>query len=269
MRKALVVLLILAVAAPVAYAAALSPWAMLDRLGSITPVIQTHEAVDLGTYTYEQTLPPPNSSKPNIFLPLPQNVSMASIRADVSKTLSPPSPAGTDSLTVGLWVADEKGKIIALLIASIREVEYANKGQIFVDPWRNTPSITCTSTRLYPQIKDQIKNGGYVSVTFTPEDFEPGLELLGKSAGGLTAVGICPYSLTHLYTVPCTTISVKCTGIYSMTKMMVESAEINGVKYEANGGAIILDGPVSGEVKLNLYGRLIFIPLYRTVTLHL
>jgi len=252
-----VALIVIMVAVPGVLAAA--TYTSSSFLGSIKVEVKRYEAVDLGWY----------DDNYNLFTPIPQNVSMAAIQADVSKNISRPSPAGEDTLALGLWVADSSGKIIALLGTEVREVENAYKRQIFVDPWRNTPAIHCVSTRLYPLIKDQIKNGGYAAATFTPEDFEPALRLLGKSAGELTVVGISPLSKTHLYTRECTVISARTSGLYSLAGLMITSATINGVEYKAEGGVIRLDGSISGTVTLNLWGRILFLPISRTVTVQL
>jgi hypothetical protein len=248
-----VALIVIMVAVPGVLAAA--TYTSSSFLGSIKVEVKRYEAVDLGWYEHTA-----------LFIPIPQNVSMAAIQADVSKNLS---NSGSDTLALGLWVADSSGKIIALLGTEVREVENAYKRQIFVDPWRNTPDFECTSTRLYPLIKDQIKNGGYAAATFTPEDFEPALRLLGKSAGELTVVGIYPLSKTHLYTRECTVISARTSGLYSLAGLMITSATINGVEYKAEGGVIRLDGPIGGTVTLNLWGRILFLPISRTVTVQL
>jgi hypothetical protein len=248
-----VALIVIMVAVPGVLAAA--TYTSSSFLGSVKVEVKRYEAVDLGWYEHTA-----------LFIPIPQNVSMAAIQADVSKNLS---NSGSDTLALGLWVADSSGKIIALLDTEVREVENAYKKQIFVDPWRNTPAIQCASTRLYPLIKDQIRNGGYAAATFTPEDFEPALRLLGKSAGELTVVGIYPLSKTHLYTRECTVISARTSGLYSLAGLMITSANINGVEYKAEGGVIRLDGPISGTVTLNLWGRILFLPISRTVTVQL
>lgn len=248
-----VALIVIMVAVPGVLAAA--TYTSSSFLGSVKVEVKRYEAVDLGWYEYTA-----------LFIPIPQNVSMAAIQADVSKNLS---NSGSDTLALDLWVADSSGKIIARLGTAVTEVEYAYKRQIFVDPWRNTPAFECTSTRLYPLIKDQIKNGGYAAATFTPEDFEPALRLLGKSAGELTVVGIFPLSKTHLYTRECTVISARTSGLYSLAGLMITSANINGVEYKAEGGVIRLDGPISGTVTLNLWGRILFLPISRTVTVQL
>jgi hypothetical protein len=50
---------------------------------------------------------------------------------------------------------------------------------------------------------------------------------------------------------------------------MITSANINGVEYKAEGGVIRLDRTISGTVTLNLWGRILFLPISRTVTVQL
>jgi hypothetical protein len=85
-------------------------------LGSIKVEVKRYEAVDLGWYEYTA-----------LFIPIPQNVSMAAIQADVSKNLS---NSGSDTLALGLWVADSSGKIIALLDTAVNEVKNAYETNI-------------------------------------------------------------------------------------------------------------------------------------------
>jgi len=254
-----------------------SVFAGRNWLGTITPDIQRHEAVDLGTYDYNEILENFRSSGTGgdfgdigRFMLLPQNVSMAAIRADVSEILVDGVRTGVPKL--GLWVADSSGKVVAHLRVSIGQYDAVSTGKIYAEPWTNTPLLLCTSLRLYQQITDQMAaNGGdCISVTFTPVDFRPALDYMGKSAADLTVVGLMllPYNY-HLYTEECTILSVKTTGLYEKLGFVLTSATINGNEYKAEGGVVRLDGPISGTAELRLTGKLLFIPITQTVTVQL
>ncbi|MEM4218151.1 MAG: hypothetical protein QXZ09_09015, partial [Candidatus Methanomethylicaceae archaeon] len=78
-----------------------------------------------------------------LFTPLPTNVSFAALKIYMNKTLS---NSGGDSLVVGIWVADESGKVIARLTLSAADfsagrsatfIPYCNNGIFFQKALQN------------------------------------------------------------------------------------------------------------------------------------
>jgi hypothetical protein len=228
--------------------------------GSISIEIKNYEALDLGIF------PPADS----LFIPIPNNISLSVLYANVSKVLRPPNPSGKDTLAIGIWVADNSGKIIALIISKVSEVEFIRTREINIEPWKNIPIIECGTTRPYPLIKYQIDNGGYASVIFTLSDFDLALKFLGKTAEDLTVVGLFTYhDLTHIYTYNHTILSIKTSGLYSIANMRIVSAIINNTFYMAEGGVIRLNGPIHGNITINLQGIILFIPIYHKIMVNL
>ncbi len=228
--------------------------------GSIDIEIKNYEALDLGIF------PSANS----LFIPIPNNISFSVFYANVSKVLRPPNPSGKDTLAIGLWVADNSGKIIALIISKISEVEFIRIRKINIEPWKDIPIIECTTTRLYPLIKYQIDNGGYASVIFTISDFDLALKFLRKTAEDLTIIGLFTYhDFTHIYTYNHTILSIKTSGIYSIANMRIISAIINNTFYLAEGGIIRLNEPINGNIIINLQGSILFIPIYHKIMVNL
>jgi hypothetical protein len=228
--------------------------------GSISIEIKNYEALDLGIF------PPADS----LFISIPNNISLSVLYANVSKVLRPPNPSGKDTLAIGIWVADNSGKIIALIISKVSEVEFIRTREINIEPWKNIPIIECTTTRPYPLIKYQIDNGGYASVIFTLSDFDSALKFLGKTAEDLTVVGLFTYhDLTHIYTYNHTILSIKTSGLYSIANMRIVSAIINNTFYMAEGGVIRLNGPIHGNITINLQGIIFFIPIYHKIMVNL
>ncbi|MEM4157612.1 MAG: hypothetical protein QXN69_04760, partial [Candidatus Methanomethylicaceae archaeon] len=87
--------------------------------GTIQLVATRYPALDLGWYDY----------KPGgLFTPLPTNVSFAALKIYMSKTLS----IGGDNLGVGIWVADESGKVIARLTLSAADFYAAGRSATFI-----------------------------------------------------------------------------------------------------------------------------------------
>jgi hypothetical protein len=228
--------------------------------GSISIEIKNYEALDLGIF------PPANS----LFISIPKNISLSVLYANVSKVLRAPNPSGKDTLAIGLWVADSSGKILALLISKVSEVEYIRTREINIEPWKNIPIIECGTTRPYPLIKYQIDNGGYAFVIFTLSDFDLALKFLGKTAEDLTVIGLFTYhDLTHIYTYNHTILSIKTSGLYSIANMRIISAIINNTFYIAEGGVIRLNEPIHGNITINLQGSIFFIPIYHKIMVNL
>ncbi len=235
-----------------------SPYVIKSFLGNIELNVAQSEAVDLGTY-----------NNYGLFFPLPTPVNFAALKMDVSKVLSskPDNPyKPPDSVGIGVWVRTPDNRT-ARLVSQVGEADFARPSPIYADPYRNTPSYTCTTTRFWPLINSSY--GQLVSVTFTAEDFEPALSCIKQSAGNLEVYGVYIAANSHLYTEECTTASVRCTGLYGFAGMYIASATLNGAECPVEGGTIKLNGPMSGTLTLNLEGRFFFIPYTKTVTFQL
>jgi len=237
-----------------------SPYLISSFMGNIELRVSHSEAVDLGTYSY---IPG------TLFRPIPTPVNFAALKMDVSKVLSskPDNPnIPPDTIGIGVWVRTPEN-MTARLVSQVGEAKFARQTFIYVDPYRNTPSYTCTTDRLWPLVNSSY--GQLISVTFTAEDFESGLSCIKQSAGNLEVYGVYIYDNSHLYTEECTTASVRCTGLYGFAGMSIVSATLNGAECPVEGGTAKLSGPVSGTLTLNLEGRFFFIPYTKTVTFQL
>ncbi|MEM2002869.1 MAG: hypothetical protein QXT77_09515 [Candidatus Methanomethylicaceae archaeon] len=87
--------------------------------GTIQLVATRYPALDLGWYDFNPG---------GLFTPLPTNVSFAALKIYMSKTLS----IGGDNLGVGIWVADESGKVIARLTLSAADFYAAGRSATFI-----------------------------------------------------------------------------------------------------------------------------------------
>ncbi|MBC7077164.1 MAG: hypothetical protein ABC536_06365 [Candidatus Methanosuratincola petrocarbonis] len=264
MTAALLVLLVLGVPTAVAAAAITTgyPPAVSSFFGSITPVVSYEEGKDLGIYrAYDEN----GTFIARLYRQLPENVSLAALRINAQSkiTIDPNRP--TYPPTASVWVGDQSDNLIAIIEIQVGAYEAVTTKKIYTEGFTQYPWITCVSTRLYPEVKDVMAHGGTYNLTFTPADMGPALTYLKKSVGDLKAVGACPLVVTHYYTVGTTYLWVNCTGLYSMLGMKIVSAVINGTTYKAEGGVILLDGPVKGDVQLTLRGYLSFIPVTKTI----
>lgn len=100
---------------------------------------------------------------------------------------------------------------------------------------------TCSSNEAWELVKNR-KPGDLLHFTVTIKSFEPALNALGYSAADVEAVGLLAFTgNTTVRSVPRTSVSAKLDiKAYSWLKPYLASLTVDGVKYNASAGAILL-----------------------------